>query len=70
MPGYTLATTVERPYTETVEAVRAALADQGFGILTEIDLKATLAAKHEDDEHPHVIIDASRPSSTSTYSRR
>ena len=35
---YTLSTTVARPYVETVKAVRAALGDQGFGVLTEIDL--------------------------------
>ncbi|TCN28327.1 uncharacterized protein DUF302 [Kribbella orskensis] len=61
MPGYTLATSVERPYDETVEAVRAALADQGFGILTEIDLKATLAAKLDVDVPPQVILGACRP---------
>ena len=45
MTQYTLETTVRRPYDETVEAVRAELATAGFGILSEIDLKATLKAK-------------------------
>ena len=61
MPSYTLATTIERPYDETVEAVRAVLAEQGFGILTEIDLKATLKTKLDVDVPPQVILGACRP---------
>lgn len=61
MPGYTLTTTVNRPYDETVEAARAALADQGFGILTEIDVKATLKAKLDVDVPPQIILGACRP---------
>ena len=58
---YTITTTLDRPYEETVEAVRAALAEQGFGILTEIDLKATLKAKIDVDIAPYVILGACRP---------
>jgi uncharacterized protein (DUF302 family) len=61
MASYTLATTIERPYDETVEAVRAALTEQGFGILTEIDLKATLKTKLDVDVPPQVILGACRP---------
>jgi len=61
MTGYTLTTTVHKPYQETVEAVRAALADQGFGILTEIDLRATLKTKLDVDVEPQVILGACRP---------
>ena len=61
MAGYTLATTVARPYEGTVEATRAALAEQGFGVLTEIDLKATLKAKLDVDVAPQVILGACRP---------
>ncbi len=58
---YTLSTTLHRPYAEAVEAVRAALAEQGFGVLTEIDLAATLKAKLDVDVTPQVILGACRP---------
>jgi uncharacterized protein (DUF302 family) len=61
MSGYTLTTTLERPYDEAVADVRAALADQGFGVLTEIDIRATLAAKLGVDVAPQVILGACRP---------
>jgi uncharacterized protein (DUF302 family) len=58
---YTLSTTVNRPYDETVVAAREALAEQGFGILTEIDIKATLKNKLDVDVAPQVILGACRP---------
>jgi uncharacterized protein (DUF302 family) len=61
MPGYTLTTSVDRPYDETVETIRAALGAQGFGILTEIDLQATLKAKLGVDTPRQAIFGACRP---------
>ena len=58
---YALSTTVDQPFAPTVEAVRAALGDQGFGVLTEIDLAATLKAKIDADIPPQVILGACRP---------
>lgn len=58
---YTLRTTVDLPYDATVAATRVALEDQGFGILTEIDLAATLKAKLDVDLPPQVILGACRP---------
>ena len=58
---YALSTTVHRPFDATLEDVRGALADQGFGILTEIDLAATLKAKLDVDISPQVILGACRP---------
>lgn len=61
MTQYTLETTVRRPYDETVESVRAELSAAGFGILTEIDLKATLKAKLDVDVASQIILGACRP---------
>jgi uncharacterized protein (DUF302 family) len=58
---YTVTTVVDRPFDETLEAVRAALADQGFGILSEIDLAGTLRAKLGAEIPPQVILGACRP---------
>jgi uncharacterized protein (DUF302 family) len=43
--AYTHAVTVPLPYEQAVERTRTALADQGFGILTEIDVRATFTTK-------------------------
>ena len=59
--GYALTTTVNRSFDQTLGAVRAALQQQGFGVLTEIDLQATLKAKIDADIEPHVILGACRP---------
>ncbi|UUZ60324.1 DUF302 domain-containing protein [Nocardioides sp. B-3] len=61
MSSYTMATTVFREFPETVELVRAALVEQGFGIITEIDMSATLKAKLDVDMPPQVILGACRP---------
>jgi len=58
---YTISTTVTGTYDATVAATREALAEQGFGILTEIDLKATLKKKLDVDVAPQVILGACRP---------
>ena len=61
MNSYTIATTLARPYDATLDLVREALSEQGFGILTEIDLKATLKNKLDVDVAPQVILGACRP---------
>jgi len=61
MNSYTITTTLARPYDVAVEMVRDALGEQGFGILTEIDLKATLKTKLDVDVPAQVILGACRP---------
>ena len=61
MATFTLTTTLALPYDDAVEATRVALGEQGFGILTEIDLKATLKTKLDIDVAPQVILGACRP---------
>lgn len=59
--GFTISRTLDMPYHAGVAATREALAEQGFGILTEIDLAATLKAKLGVDLAPQVILGACRP---------
>ncbi len=61
MTSYALTVTVDRPYELVVDQVRSALTDQGFGILTEIDLRATMQAKLDVEIDPHLILGACRP---------
>ena len=59
--SYALTTIVRRPFADTLEATRASLTDQGFGVLTEIDMQATLKAKLDVDIPSQVILGACRP---------
>jgi len=53
--------TIDMPYAEAVRHTREALAEQGFGILTEIDVQATLKEKRGLDMEPYVILGACNP---------
>jgi uncharacterized protein (DUF302 family) len=59
--SYTIGVTLDRPYDATVAAVRDSLAEQGFGVLTEIDVAATLKTKLDIDVPAQVILGACRP---------
>ena len=56
-----LSTTLRTSFADAVERTRKALADQGFGVLTEIDMKATLKAKLGEDMEDYVILGACNP---------
>jgi len=61
MTGYTMAVTLDLPYDAVVPQVKSALADQGFGVLTEIDVRATMKTKLGVDVPDQVILGACRP---------
>ena len=61
MSTYTLSATVAAPFAPTLERVRSALTDVGFGIITEIDMAATMKTKLGVEMAPQLILGACRP---------
>lgn len=63
--SYTYTAVVPLSWADAVEKTRAALATQGFGILSEIDVRATFAAKLGEDAAEalgdYVILGACNP---------
>jgi uncharacterized protein (DUF302 family) len=56
-----ISTTLHTAFEDAVDRTRKALADQGFGVLTEIDMKATLKAKLGQDMEDYLILGACHP---------
>jgi len=59
--GYTLSATTALPFAEAVERVREELKVDGFGVLCEIDVQATMKAKLGVDGEPYTILGACNP---------
>ncbi|WP_137123504.1 DUF302 domain-containing protein [Segeticoccus rhizosphaerae] len=59
--SYALSTTLDAPHEKVLAQTRVALAEQGFGVLTEIDVAATLKTRLDVDVPPQVILGACRP---------
>ncbi|MEU8233270.1 DUF302 domain-containing protein [Actinoplanes sp. NPDC048967] len=58
---YAITVRVAAPFAETVERVRTALEKEGFGVLTEIDARATLREKLGEQMEDYLILGACNP---------
>ena len=61
MSSYTFTAVLPAPIDKVRLGVEAALQDEGFGVLTEIDVKATLRKKLDVDFRPYIILGACNP---------
>jgi uncharacterized protein (DUF302 family) len=59
--SYSNAITIDTPFADTVERVRDELEAEGFGVLTEIDMTATMRAKLGEEMEDYVILGACNP---------
>jgi len=59
--SYTLSTTTELSFEEAVERVRTELKTEGFGVLCEIDVQATMREKLGVEGEPYLILGACNP---------
>lgn len=58
---YGITVTLDKPFTEAAQQVRDALREQGFGVLTEIDVRATMQDKLGEKMEDYIILGACNP---------
>ncbi len=59
--SYYINTTLNESFQNSVEKVKKALDQEGFGVLTEIDVQATMKKKLDEDLRPYLILGACNP---------
>lgn len=59
--GYAFSTVLDASYEDAISTVVDALKEEGFGVLTEIDVKATLKKKLDREFRKYVILGACNP---------
>ncbi len=59
--SYYFAKTLQMPFNQAIQHVTDALASKGFGVLTTIDVRATMKKKLDVDFRPYTILGACNP---------